>query len=94
MTKNELVKQISNETGCTPQEVLMIVEALMVSVKKSLSNSENVYLRGFGSFILKHRAEKVARNISNNTSIIVPEHDIPFFKPCKEFVMSVSGLEE
>lgn len=94
MTKLELVKEISKETGCNPQEVMMIVEALMLSVKKSLSKGENVYLRGFGSFILKHRAEKVARNISKNTMVVVPEHDTPFFKPCKEFIHSISGLEE
>ena len=59
----------------------------MDSVKKSLVNGENVYLRGFGSFTLKHRAENVARNITNNTTMIVPAHDVPHFKPSRDFTL-------
>lgn len=72
MTKAEIVNEISLKTGTDRKEALQIVEGFMDSVKKSLINGENVYLRGFGSFTLKHRAEKVARNITNNTIMIVP----------------------
>ena len=69
--------------------MLNIVEAFMTSVKESLANEENVYLRGFGSFILKKRAQKTARNISKNTTIIIPEHNIPAFKPAKTFMHEI-----
>ena len=97
MTKAELCKKISDQTGCDMQSVSAIVESLMVSVKASLEKGENVYLvylRGFGSFILKRRAEKTARNISKNTTVIVPAHDIPAFKPAKEFTDLVSKLKD
>lgn len=94
MTKSELVKQISYSAGIDYATALTLVEAFMSEVKSSLANQEPVYLRGFGSFILKHRAEKTARNISKNTAVIVPAHDIPSFKPAKEFVKAVSKLEE
>ena len=97
MTKAELCKKISDQTGCDMQSVSAIVESLMVSVKGSLEKGENVYLvylRGFGSFILKRRAEKTARNISKNTTVIVPAHDIPAFKPAKEFMGQVSKLKD
>ena len=87
MTKAEIVNEISLKTGTDKKEVLQIVEGFMESVKTSLTNGENVYLRGFGSFILKHRAEKVARNITKNTTMIVPAHDIPAFKPSKDFTL-------
>ena len=77
MTKAELCKKISDQTGCDMQSVSAIVESLMVSIKGSLEKEENVYLRGFGSFIIKRRAEKTARNISKNTTIIIPAHNIP-----------------
>lgn len=93
MTKSELVKQISYSTGIDYATALTVVEAFMSEVKSSLVNQEPVFLRGFGSFILKHRAEKTARNISRNTIVIVPEHDIPAFKPAKEFVASISKLK-
>ena len=85
MTKPEIVNEISLKTGTDRKEALQIVEGFMDCVKKSLINGENVYLRGFGSFTLKHRAEKVARNITNNTIMIVPAHDVPHFKPSKDF---------
>ncbi len=85
MTKAEIVNEISLKTGTDRKEVLQIVEGFMESVKASLINGENIYLRGFGSFILKHRAEKVARNINKNTSVVIPAHDVPHFKPSKDF---------
>lgn len=81
MQKIEIVDKISRQTGVGRKEALQVVECFMEVVKDSLSNGENVYLRGFGSFIVKHRAEKVARNINKNTSVIIPAHDIPVFKP-------------
>lgn len=91
MTKAEIVNDISKKTGIDKATVLTAVEAFMASVKGSLENGENVYLRGFGSFILKKRAQKTARNISKNTTIIIPEHNIPAFKPAKTFVNSVKA---
>ena len=85
MTKADLIQTISATTGINRQEVSSIIESLMEEIKHSLSNGENVYLRGFGSFIIKQRAEKTARNISKNTTVIVPAHNIPAFKPSKEF---------
>lgn len=86
MTKADIVNSISQKTGIDKTTALTVVEAFMASVKESLADGENVYLRGFGSFILKKRAEKTARNISKNTTIIIPEHNIPAFKPAKTFV--------
>ena len=85
MTKADLIQTISTTTGVSRQEVSSIIESLMEEIKNSLSNGEYVYLRGFGSFIIKQRAEKTARNISKNTTVIVPPHNIPAFKPSKEF---------
>lgn len=89
MTKVDIVNSISQKTGIDKPTVLNIVEAFMTSVKESLANEENVYLRGFGSFILKKRAQKTARNISKNTTIIIPEHNIPAFKPAKTFMHEI-----
>ena len=89
MTKAEIVNEISNRTGYEKNSVQTIVEAFMDSVKKTMIDGENIYLRGFGSFVVKKRAEKTARNISKNTTITIPAHNIPSFKPCKEFVESV-----
>ena len=89
MTKAEIVNKISAKTGIDKTTVLMAVEAFMDTVKESLSKEENVYLRGFGSFILKKRAQKVARNISKNTTIVIPEHNIPAFKPAKTFMQEI-----
>lgn len=94
MTKAELCKKITDQTGCDMQTVSAIVESLMVSIKGSLEKEENVYLRGFGSFIIKRRVEKTARNISKNTTIIIPAHNIPAFKPAKEFMGQVSKLKD
>ncbi len=89
MTKAEIVNKIAAKTGIDKTTVLMTVEAFMETVKQSLSEEENVYLRGFGSFILKKRAQKVARNISKNTTIVIPEHNIPAFKPAKTFMQEI-----
>jgi DNA-binding protein HU-beta len=90
MTKAEIVSDIAKKTGVDKTTVLNTVEAFMSSVKESLAKEENVYLRGFGSFILKKRAQKTARNISKNTTIIIPEHNIPAFKPAKTFMHEIS----
>lgn len=89
MTKAELIAEIANKTGIEKVAVQATVEAFMETVKKSLTNNENVYLRGFGSFIVKYRAEKTGRNISKNETIIIPAHYIPAFKPSKTFVNDV-----
>ena len=89
MTKADIVNEISKKTGIDKATVLITVEAFMETVKTSLANDENVYLRGFGSFIVKKRAQKTARNISRNTTLIIPEHNIPAFKPAKTFTISV-----
>jgi DNA-binding protein HU-beta len=89
MTKADIVADIAVETGLERVEALKAVEAFMNSIKTSLTKGENVYLRGFGSFIVKERAEKTGRNISKNTTIIIPAHNIPSFKPSKTFVDEV-----
>ncbi len=91
MTKADIVSQVSENTGIEKAIVQNAIEAFMESVKESLAGGRNVYLRGFGSFIVKKRAEKVARNISKNTIVIVPEHFIPLFKPANSFVVQVKG---
>ncbi len=85
MTKADIINEISKRTGVDKASAMATVEAFMGIIKDSLANEENVYLRGFGSFIVKKRAQKTARNISKNTSIVIPEHKIPAFKPAKTF---------
>ncbi len=89
MTKADIVNEIAKNTGIDKASVLTTVESFMEVVRESLADNENVYLRGFGSFIVKKRAQKTARNISKNTTIIIPEHNIPSFKPSKAFVTLV-----
>lgn len=89
MTKADIVNEVSKNTGIEKIVVQKAVEATMEAIKGSLAEGDNVYLRGFGSFIIKKRAQKTARNISKNTTIIIPEHNIPAFKPAKTFVNSV-----
>jgi len=89
MTKADIVNEIAKNTGVDKVTVLTTVEAFMDAVKDSLSKDENVYLRGFGSFVVKKRAQKTARNISKNVTIKIPEHFIPSFKPSKSFVNQV-----
>jgi DNA-binding protein HU-beta len=91
MTKADIVNEISKNTGIEKVTVQKTVEAFMDTIKTSLSKNKNVYLRGFGSFIVKKRAEKTARNISKNTTIIIPAHNIPSFKPSKTFVTKVKN---
>ena len=89
MTKADIVNEIAKSTGLEKAAVLATVEKFMEVVKESLVSGENVYLRGFGSFIVKTRSAKTARNISKNTTIIIPEHNIPAFKPAKVFMEEV-----
>lgn len=91
MTKADIVKEISSRTGIEKSVVLATVESFMDCVKDSLGREENVYLRGFGSFNIKRRAAKTARNISKNTTITIPAHDLPCFKPAKSFVEEMKG---
>lgn len=90
MTKAELCNEIAKSTGIDRATVLATVEKFMEVVKDSLAHGENVYLRGFGSFIIKRRAEKTARNISKNTVLMVPAHNIPAFKPADTFKAEVA----
>jgi DNA-binding protein HU-beta len=89
MTKADIVSEISEQTGIEKVAVQTTVEAFMTSVKKALSSGQNVYLRGFGSYIVKERAEKIGRNISAKEPIVIPAHNIPAFKPSKTFVEKV-----
>jgi DNA-binding protein HU-beta len=91
MTKAEIVAEIANKTGIEKVAVQATVEAFMDSIKNSMTTGQNVYLRGFGSFIIKKRAEKTGRNISRNTTLIIPAHNIPSFKPAKTFVNKVKS---
>jgi len=91
MTKAEIVADIASKTGIEKVAVQATVEAFMETLKNSMINGQNVYLRGFGSFIIKKRAEKTGRNISKNTTIIIPAHNIPAFKPAKTFVNKVKS---
>ena len=91
MTKAEIVANISEKLGIEKVDVQLTVESLMKEIIDSLENGENVYLRGFGSFIIKTRAEKTGRNISKNTTIKIPAHNIPAFKPAKVFVEGVKS---
>jgi DNA-binding protein HU-beta len=91
MTKAEIVADIANKTGIEKVAVQATVEAFMETLKNSMIHGQNVYLRGFGSFIIKKRAEKTGRNISRNTTIIIPAHNIPAFKPAKTFVNKVKS---
>lgn len=85
MRKADLVNKISEETGIPKVDTLVVIESLFKEIRNSLKDGENVYLRGFGSFVVKTRAEKIGRNIKKNTSIVIPAHNIPSFKPSKTF---------
>ena len=91
MTKADIVSNISNELGIDRADVQATVEKFMKEVKISLEKGENVYLRGFGSFIIKTRAEKTGRNISRNVAIKIPAHNIPAFKPAKIFAQGIKS---
>lgn len=89
MTKADIVAEIVEKTGLDKADVQLTVESFMKEVKDSLETGNNVYLRGFGSFIIKKRAQKTGRNISKNTTIVIPAHNIPAFKPAKVFMEGV-----
>lgn len=91
MTKADIVNEVAKKTGMEKNSVQTVVESVMSVVKDSLSKKDNVYLRGFGSFIVKKRAKKTARNISKNTTLVIPEHFIPAFKPAKVFMNKVKN---
>ena len=91
MTKADIVNEIAKTTGMEKIAVQNVVETFMETIKGSLAAEKNVYLRGFGSFIIKKRAQKTARNISKNTTLVIPAHNIPAFKPAKVFMSTVKG---
>lgn len=91
MTKADIIAEISTKTGIEKVDVQETVEAFFKVIKNSMIGGENVYVRGFGSFVVKKRAQKTARNISKNTAIIIPEHFVPSFKPAKVFVEKVKN---
>lgn len=93
MRKADLVNNISQKTGVPKVDVLVTIETFLKEVKDSLEDGENVYIRGFGSFVVKKRAAKIGRNIKKNTAIRIPEHYIPAFKPSKLFVESVKNSD-
>src|SRR4051812_22860821 len=89
MRKSDLINNISEKTGIPKVDVLVTVETLIKEIKENISKGENIYIRGFGSFITKKRAAKIGRNIKKNVAVEIPEHYIPAFKPAKEFVQEV-----
>ena len=89
MTKAEVITEIADKTGIDKADVTTTVEAFFSVVKSSMSEGQNIYVRGFGSFINKKRAKKIARNISKNTAIVIDEHFIPSFKPSKVFIEKI-----
>tara|TARA_B100001057_G_scaffold491237_1_gene581054 strand:- start:226 stop:516 length:291 start_codon:yes stop_codon:yes gene_type:complete len=94
MTKADIVTNISDQLGIDKTDIQATVECFMKEIKTSLENGENVYLRGFGSFIIKTRAEKTGRNISKNVAVKIPAHNIPAFKPAKIFTNGVKSKVE
>ncbi|MEL6557115.1 MAG: HU family DNA-binding protein [Bacteroidota bacterium] len=94
MTKAEVINEISEKTGIDKTDVQITVEAFFSVVKNSMAEGENIYVRGFGSFVNKKRAKKIARNISKNTAIVIDEHYIPSFKPSKVFVEKIKGSKK
>jgi DNA-binding protein HU-beta len=93
MRKADIISQIAEKTGVPKVDVLVTLESFFKEVKDTVSNGENIYIRGFGSFIVKKRAAKVGRNIKKNTAINIPEHFIPAFKPSREFVDELKPLK-
>jgi len=91
VTKADVINQISEKTGIDRSDVTTTVETLFAVVKDSMAEGENIYVRGFGSFVNKKRAKKIARNISKNTAIVIDEHYVPSFKPSKMFVEQVKS---
>ena len=93
MTKADIINEISATTGVAKKDVTVTVEALMKVIRDAMCNEENVYLRGFGTFVVKKRAEKTARNISKNTTLTIHAHNFPGFKPAKSFQQRMKGEE-
>lgn len=93
MTKIEMVKIVAQKTGIDQVTVLAAVEGIVDTIKEALVEKQNVYIRGWGTWTLKHRAKKTARNISKNTTLVIEAHDIPYFKPCKEFLETVAAAK-
>jgi DNA-binding protein HU-beta len=91
VTKAEVIAQIADQTGIDKADVQITVEAFFSVVKNSMATGENIYVRGFGSFVNKKRAKKIARNISKNTAIVIDEHYVPSFKPSKVFIEKIKG---
>jgi DNA-binding protein HU-beta len=89
MRKADLINKIATETGIQKVDVMVTVERMIREIKSALANGENLYIRGFGSFIIKKRAAKIGRNIKKNVSVEIPEHFIPAFKPSKEFMLEI-----
>jgi DNA-binding protein HU-beta len=94
VTKAEVITKISEKTGIQKDDVTQTVEAFFKVVKDSMAEGENIYIRGFGSFINKKRAKKIARNISKNTAIVIDEHFVPSFKPSKVFIEKIKGSKK
>lgn len=94
MTKAEVISQIAEKTGIDKADVQTTVEAFFSVIKNSMAEGENVYVRGFGSFVNKKRAKKIARNISKNTAIVIDEHYVPSFKPSKVFVEKIKTSDK
>ncbi|WP_153800223.1 HU family DNA-binding protein [Foetidibacter luteolus] len=92
MRKSDLINNISDKTGIPKVDVLVTLETMLKEIKENLSKGENIYIRGFGSFITKKRAAKIGRNIKKNVAVAIPEHFIPAFKPSKEFVNEVKEM--
>lgn len=93
MRKSDLINNISDKTGIPKVDVLVTVESLIKEIKTNIAKGENIYIRGFGSFITKKRAAKIGRNIKKNIAVHIPEHFIPAFKPSKEFVNEVKEMQ-
>lgn len=92
MRKSDLITNISDKTGIAKVDVLVSLETMLKEIKESLAKGENIYIRGFGSFITKKRAAKIGRNIKKNVAVEIPEHYIPAFKPSKEFISEVKEM--
>ncbi|MBC8034739.1 MAG: integration host factor subunit beta [Chitinophagaceae bacterium] len=93
MRKADLINQISEKTGIPKVDVLVTLETMFKEVKETLAQGENIYIRGFGSFVTKKRAAKIGRNIKKNVAVEIPEHFIPAFKPSREFIQEVKKLQ-
>ena len=93
MRKSDLINNISDKTDIPKVDVLVTVESLIKEIKTNIAKGENIYIRGFGSFITKKRAAKIGRNIKKNIAVHIPEHYIPAFKPSKEFVNEVKQMQ-